>query len=154
MPDLLDAQRRDINKRLDELRPLVDEYAQFEQAAAALDGVGPTTTASARRGPGRPRAKNGRRKGAKAATTTVADGATIAAPKTKARKARAKRAGRPKGGGKRATETLEIVAAQPGITIPEIAAKMKIEQNYLYRVLPGLEKEKKLRKEGKGWHAT
>lgn len=43
---------------------------------------------------------------------------------------------------------------QPGITIPEIATKMGIKHNYLYRVLPGLEKEKKLRKDGRGWHAT
>jgi DNA-binding IscR family transcriptional regulator len=44
------------------------------------------------------------------------------------------------------------VQAQPGLTIPEIAARMKIEQTYLYRVLPGLEKEKKIRKDGRGWH--
>ena len=27
---------------------------------------------------------------------------------------------------------------KPGITIPEMAEKMGIKQNYLYRVLPGL----------------
>ena len=41
---------------------------------------------------------------------------------------------------------------QPGITIPELASKMGIKHNYLYRVLPGLEKEGKVRKVGKGWH--
>jgi hypothetical protein len=30
---------------------------------------------------------------------------------------------------------------------------MGIKQNYLYRVLPGLEKEGKVRKEGRGWFA-
>jgi hypothetical protein len=34
-----------------------------------------------------------------------------------------------------------FVQGQPGITIPELAAKMGIKQNYLYRVLPGLEQE-------------
>jgi hypothetical protein len=29
---------------------------------------------------------------------------------------------------------------------------MGIKQNYLYRVLPGLEKEKKVRKKDRGWH--
>jgi hypothetical protein len=31
---------------------------------------------------------------------------------------------------------------------------MSIKQNYLYRVLPGLEQEGKVRKEGRGWHPT
>jgi DNA-binding IscR family transcriptional regulator len=44
------------------------------------------------------------------------------------------------------------VQGQPGITIPELAAKMGIKQNYLYRVLPGLEQEKKVSKQGRGWH--
>jgi DNA-binding IclR family transcriptional regulator len=44
------------------------------------------------------------------------------------------------------------VEAQPaGITIPELAAKMGIKQNYLYRVLPGLQKEGKVRKRGRTW---
>jgi hypothetical protein len=60
--------------------------------------------------------------------------------------------GRPKGGGKRATEVLSLVQGQPGITIPELAARMGIKQNYLYRVLPGLEQDGKLEKKGRGWH--
>ena len=60
--------------------------------------------------------------------------------------------GRRKGGGKRATEAVALVQGQPGITIPELAEKMGIKQNYLYRVLPGLEKERKLEKRGRGWH--
>jgi DNA-binding IclR family transcriptional regulator len=60
--------------------------------------------------------------------------------------------GRRKGSGVRALETLSLVQGQPGITIPELAGKMGIKQNYLYRVLPGLEKEGKLEKKGRGWH--
>jgi hypothetical protein len=30
---------------------------------------------------------------------------------------------------------------------------MGIKQNYLYRVLPGLQTEGKVRKQGRGWHA-
>jgi hypothetical protein len=41
---------------------------------------------------------------------------------------------------------------QPGITIPELAGRMGIKQNYLYRVLPGLQKEAKVEKKGRGWH--
>ena len=62
------------------------------------------------------------------------------------------RVGRRKGSGTRAAQTLAFVQGQPGITIPELAAKMGIKQNYLYRVLPGLEQEGKLEKKGRGWH--
>jgi len=60
--------------------------------------------------------------------------------------------GRRKGSGTRAAQALSFVQGQPGITIPELAAKMSIKQNYLYRVLPGLEQEGKLEKKGRGWH--
>ena len=40
---------------------------------------------------------------------------------------------------------------RPGITIPEIAEAMGIQQNYLYRVLPALQKDGLVRKEGRGW---
>jgi DNA-binding IclR family transcriptional regulator len=60
--------------------------------------------------------------------------------------------GRRKGSGKRAAEALSFVQAQPGITIGELAVKMGIKQNYLYRVLPGLEQDGKLEKQGRGWH--
>jgi hypothetical protein len=30
---------------------------------------------------------------------------------------------------------------------------MGIKQNYLYRVLPALETEKKIKKQGRGWHS-
>ena len=53
-----------------------------------------------------------------------------------------------------AVETLELVKAKPGITIPEIATQMGIKQNYLYRVLPGLEKDGKVVKRDRGWHAA
>jgi DNA-binding MarR family transcriptional regulator len=43
------------------------------------------------------------------------------------------------------------VRATPGITIPEIADRMGIKQNYLYRVLPRLEQDGQVVREGKGW---
>jgi hypothetical protein len=79
-------------------------------------------------------------------------GSATKASSTKAATSPAKRRGRSKGSGKRATEALSLVRGAPGITIPELAAKMGIKQNYLYRVLPGLEKEGKLEKKGRGWH--
>jgi hypothetical protein len=79
-----------------------------------------------------------------------------ATPKATAKKAGRpsgkRRAGRRKGSGTRAAEALSFVQGQPGITIPELAAKMGIKQNYLYRVLPGLEQENRVSKQGRGWH--
>ncbi len=140
MTDFLDEKRKEITDRLKELKPLVDEYHRLEAAAGALAGVGGSAvrsaaaTATGKRGPGRPRGSSAKK----------------AAPKP--RKAAKRRAGRRKGSGTRAAEALTLVQGQPGITIPELAAKMGIKQNYLYRVLPGLEQEKKVTKKGRGWH--
>jgi hypothetical protein len=120
MPDFLSEKRKEIDNRLRELRPLVDEYQRLERAAAALDGVVPTE-----RG-GRRRSTNGRR--------------------------RRGRRGRPRGSGTRAIQAQELVKANPGITIRELADKMSIKANYLYRVMPTLQSEGKVRKRGRGWH--
>ena len=62
-----------------------------------------------------------------------------------------RRRGRPRGSGTRSKQALELVRTRPGITIPEIAEAMGIQQNYLYRVLPALQKDGLVRKEGRGW---
>jgi hypothetical protein len=145
--DFLADKRKEITDRLNELKPLVDEYNRLEAAAAALAGIpGADVPPSGRRGPGRPRGSKNTKEAAKA-------GRKPASTKTSAGKPAGKRrAGRRKGSGGRAAEALKFITEQPGITIPELAAKMGIKQNYLYRVLPGLEKEKKVRKDGRGWH--
>jgi ribosomal protein S25 len=159
--DFLDEKRQEITARLKELRPLVDEFNRLEAAASALAGVAgsavtavtaASTAVTGRRGPGRPRG-SGRKKAAKApaaATATATAPPKAAAPK--AAKPAKRRAGRRKGSGTRAAEARSFVQGQPGITIPELAAKMGIKQNYLYRVLPGLEQENKVEKKGRGWY--
>jgi hypothetical protein len=124
--DFLDAKRKEIADRLQELKPLVEEYNRLEAAAQALDGVGASTPA--RRGPGRP-------PGSRSRTTAGRRG----------------KRGR-RGGNTRANQALELVKGKPGITIPELADAMGIKQNYLYRVLPSLQKDKLVKKQGKGWH--
>jgi hypothetical protein len=62
------------------------------------------------------------------------------------------RRGRPRGSGTRALQALEIVRARPGVTIPQLAEAMGINANYLYRVMPTLESEGKVRREDRGWH--
>jgi len=144
--DFLDEKRKEITERLKELKPLVDEYHRLEAAASALAGVGGSAVraaanvATGRRGPGRPRGSASKKPAAKPARKPAAKTGTK------------RRAGRRKGSGTRAAEALSFVQGQPGITIPELAAKMSIKQNYLYRVLPGLEQEKKVEKKGRGWY--
>jgi hypothetical protein len=55
-----------------------------------------------------------------------------------ASKAPAGRSGRRKVSGSRAAQALSLVQDHPGIGVPELATRMSIKQNYLYRVLPGL----------------
>ena len=57
-----------------------------------------------------------------------------------------------RGGNTRASQALELVRKKPGITIPEIAKAMKIEPNYLYRVLPRLASDGQVKRNGQGWH--
>jgi predicted Rossmann fold nucleotide-binding protein DprA/Smf involved in DNA uptake len=78
-----------------------------------------------RRGPGRPR---------KSATAT--------APRRRRRRR----------GGTRAEQAVKLVTDKPGVSASEIAQQMKIKPNYLYRVLADLEKEGKVRKDGRAYH--
>jgi sugar-specific transcriptional regulator TrmB len=126
MADFLDEKRKEIDSRLRELKPLVEEYNRLEAAAAALAGVGGTASnrvASAPR----------RRRGS-------------APAKGKGRR------GRPRGSGARSKQALELVRAKPGITISELADTMGIKANYLYRVLPNLASDGQVKRKGKGWH--
>jgi sugar-specific transcriptional regulator TrmB len=79
-----------------------------------------------RRGPGRPR-------GSRAATN-----------------ARPRR----RRGGTRADQAVRLIKANPGITASEVAKKMRIKPNYLYRVLGDLQKEGRVKKSGRSYTAT
>jgi hypothetical protein len=128
MADFLEQKKKEISQRMQELRPAVDEYQRLEAAHRALEGVGDRGATSTRA----------------AATTTRRTRGASGGGGGGGR-------GRPRGSGTRGKQALEIVRGQPGITIPEMAQKMGIQQNYLYRVLPGLEQDGQVRKEGRGW---
>jgi hypothetical protein len=128
MAEFVDSTVKEIDSRLRELK---EEVSKLEAARAALVG--------GRRGPGRPR---GSRSSSSSSSTTT-------------RRRAARRPGRPRGrrsGGTRANQALELVRNQPGITIPQIAENLKIEPNYLYRVMPKLVSDGQVRREGQGWH--
>ena len=126
---------------------------QAPRAAASTPAASAATPA--RRGPGRPRGSKSRTTGARRGRPPKAarpPRQQQQPPLPRSRHDTRRRAGRRKGSGTRAAQALQFVSGQPGITIPELAAKMGIKQNYLYRVLPGLEQEKKIKKQGRGWH--
>jgi hypothetical protein len=130
MADFLDEKRKEIQQRLKELKPAVEEYQLLLAAEQALGGLTngtakPAATAAA------PAARRGGRR------ASASGGA---------------KRGRPKGGGTRSAQALQLVRDRPGITIPELAEAMEIQQNYLYRVMPGLAEEGKVTKSGRGWH--
>jgi hypothetical protein len=126
--DFLEEKRKEIQARLKELKPLVDEYHRLDAAERALAGVeDKPARAASTRAPAARRSRGTRGSGSG-------------------------RRGRPKGSGTRALQALELVRARPGITIPELAEAMGIKQNYLYRVMPTLAEEGQVVKSGRGWH--
>jgi hypothetical protein len=126
MADFLEEKRKEIQARLKELRPAVEEYNLLLAADEALGGLGNGTTKPA---------------------------ATAAAPSRRGRRSSGGgRRGRPKGSGTRAAQALQLVTERPGITIPELAEAMGIQQNYLYRVMPDLAEKGQVTKSGRGWH--
>ena len=132
MAGFIDSAVQDIDNRLKELK---EEESRLLAARAALAGSSSASAGSAtaaRRGPGRPRSANG------------------STPASTPR-----RRGRPRGrrgGNTRSAQALELVRTKPGITIPEIATAMKIEPNYLYRVMPKLTSDGLVTRDGQGWH--
>lgn len=131
MAGFVDSTVKDIESRLDELK---QEVERLEAARAALTGGG-----GARRRGGRPAAK-------------PSSGTT--APRTRRT---GRRPGRPRGrrgGNTRANQALELVRSRPGITIPQIAEELKIEPNYLYRVMPKLVSDGQVKRDGQGWHPS
>jgi hypothetical protein len=122
--DFLDEKRKEIQARLKELRPLVDEFHRLEAAEQALSGVDGTPSAG-----------------------------TVTATRRRRRTGTGTgRRGRPRGSGTRAAQAEQLVKDRPGITIPEIAEALGMKQNYLYRVMPQLASDGKVVKSGRGWH--
>ncbi len=149
--DFLDEKRQEIATRLKELKPLVDEHDRLLAAASALDGVGSAAPARGN-GSATPSASPGRKRrrprGSKNATAT-----TTAAKRPPAKAKGKGKTGRRKGSGARAAQALALVTEQPGIKIPELAQRMGIKMNYLYRVLPSLKDEGKVeQRKDRGWH--
>ena len=110
----------------DRISELDSERARLERALASL-----TDGREGKRGPGRPR------------------GATSARPSMNGRKRR-----RSRKGGTRAEHALKVIGENPGISASEIAEKLDMKPNYMYRVLTELQADGKVRKEGRAYHPS
>jgi transposase len=122
-----------VAQRMQELRPLVDEYRELEQVAEKL-GVAPKdgTSAPARRSTRR--ARTTRR--AAATTRATATASSAASP----------RRGRQNG---RREQLLSMVKARPGITVREVGSELGVDPTSLYRIVHRLEKDGELQKRGR-----
>ncbi len=120
--NVLDEARELVQKRLADLD---EERKRLERALAELGGK------STRRAPGRPR-------GSKSTSTNRA-----AATPRRRRKRR---------GGTRADQAVGLIEGAPGISASDVAKQMKIKPNYLYRVLGDLEKEGRVKKDGRQYY--
>jgi hypothetical protein len=128
-----------VAQRMQELRPLVDEYRELEQVAERL-GVTPaaavtappraTRTTRARRSTRRARPKAGA--AATRAATAAANGPVPAA----------------RANGRR-DQLLEMVKARPGITVREVGSELGVDPTSLYRIVHRLEKDGALQKRGR-----
>jgi DNA invertase Pin-like site-specific DNA recombinase len=106
------------------LRELDSERKKLERALSNLTGG-----RLGRRGPGRP-------------------------PKSTKAKPAATPRRRRRRGGTRADQAVRLIKQNPGISAAEVAKKMKIKPNYLYRVLGDLQKEGRVKKSGRSYTAA
>jgi predicted Rossmann fold nucleotide-binding protein DprA/Smf involved in DNA uptake len=123
--NVLDEARQLVERRLQDLD---EERKRLERALAELGGK------VTRRGPGRPKGSTN-----KAAAST---GGTTA-PRRRRRKRR---------GGTRADQAVKLIEGKPGISASDVAKSLKIKPNYLYRVLGDLEKEGRVKKDGRQYY--
>jgi len=113
---------------LDEARELVQKrLADLDEERKRLERALAELGGKARRAPGRPRGSK----------------VTSAAAPRRRRKRR---------GGTRADQAVNLITKEPGISASDVAKQMKIKPNYLYRVLGDLEKEGRVKKQGRQYY--
>jgi IclR helix-turn-helix domain len=118
--DLLERVRAELAGRLDQLRPAVDEHARLQAAATAL---------------GEPARSQQRR----ARPARAVAGRTRARPKATARDGR----------GRRASQIVEAVAAEPGLGSSAIADRLNMNRTYTSQLVSRLVRDGHLDRRGR-----
>ena len=107
---------------VDQARGLIEQrLSELDDERKRLEGA--LKDLGGRRGPGRPRG------------SSTSGG----------RKRRRRR------GGTRAEQALKIITENPGISPSDIAKRIGIQPNYMYRVMNELQKDKLVKKKGRGY---
>jgi MarR family len=143
--DFLTKQRQQIEARLRELQPAHEEYLTLLKARDALASV----KTDGRRGPGRPPGRPPGKRG-----PGRPRGSRTKTGRTTATNGRRRTSGRGRRSNTRADQALALIKKNPGINVSDIAKRMGIRQNYLYRVTAGLEKQRLVRRRDGGFHAA
>lgn len=130
--NVFDEARDALERSVRELRE------QLSAAEEALEKLGGKVTA--RRGPGRPAGRRGPGRPKGSTNKTSSTGGTTTRKRRKRR------------GGTRADQAVKLIESQPGISASDVAKTMKIKPNYLYRVLGDLEKEGRVKKDGRQYY--
>ncbi len=123
--ELIDRIKQDIDDRLEEMRPQVEEIPRLEAVLAALESAGGgegQTTHKGAKSPGRGRGRG----------TTAGRGGARRASKGPRRRARR---------GQRREELLQLVAGYPEITIAEAARQMGVSSPQVSTLVRRLEEE-------------
>jgi predicted Rossmann fold nucleotide-binding protein DprA/Smf involved in DNA uptake len=127
--NIFDEARDALERSVQELR---EQLSKAEEALEKLGGKA-TRRGPGRRGPGRPKG-----------STSKATGGARTSPAPRRRRRRK--------GGTRADQAVKLIESQPGISASDVAKTMKIKPNYLYRVLGDLEKEGRVKKDGRQYY--
>jgi DNA-binding transcriptional ArsR family regulator len=126
MADLVGQIQRDIEKRLQELRPLIEEKEQLESVLAAL--------------------KNGHAAPAVAATPRTRAAATPSAGRAPYAGGKSRRA--PRGANREAI--LKVVRERPGVSAAEVASVTRIAKPTVHTTISQLKRKGILEPEGTG----
>jgi hypothetical protein len=134
-----------VAARLNELRPMVEEYRELEEVARRL-GLETERSATCN--------------SASAGTRTVRRGRRATASKQATRKRRAPRRTRSvaaqsatgAGGATRQEQIVELVKQRPGITVPELGKEFGVDATNLYRIVRRLDADGTIKKQGSGLH--
>lgn len=121
--ELIDRIKKDIDARLEELRPQVEEIPRLEAVLAALDSPGGGGGQRVGRGAGAPA------RGARGAARPRREASSSGGPRRRARR------------GQRREELLQLLASNPEVTIAEAARQMGVSSPQVSTLVRRLEEE-------------
>jgi len=146
MVEFIEQKHDELVQRRREITPFYDEVIRLDRAIEALNLLGI----------GQPGSNGGKQ--IVQEHSTVAGLATVTWNVKKGRGrpkgSKNRKVGRPKGSGGRLVQVMGVLEeARTPLSVKDIAMRIGIKPNYLYRVLPQLGREGKVTKHGSLWRA-